>query len=163
MGERLRSFIFAIVVAIGISAINTSFAKQPIELFWEDLVPENYTMPPVQMEHTGSMLQVAPNAPLVYKYNDKNVKVPGFVVPLETNQDNLVTEFLLVPYFGACIHVPPPPSNQIIYVNFSDGVPIDSLYDAVWVEGILSTERWESEIASVGYRLKGSRVSLFDE
>lgn len=136
-------------------------AEQTIEVYWEDLMPQDYVMPPVEMDHSGSMAQVAPNAPVVTKFNNKRVQVPGFVVPLEGEADN-ITEFLLVPYFGACIHVPPPPSNQIIYVKMVEGVPIDSLYDAVWVEGTLSTERWEGELASVGYSLQGLDVWGFD-
>jgi hypothetical protein len=89
------------------------------------------------------------------------VKIPGFVVPLEGDTD-AITEFLLVPYFGACVHVPPPPSNQIVYVIFSEGVPIDNLYDAVWVTGKLSTQGWSGDIASVGYRLSGITVSAFE-
>jgi hypothetical protein len=118
-------------------------------------------MPEVSLEHTGSMAQVAPNAPLVHSLNNTLVKIPGFVVPLEGDSDS-ITEFLLVPYFGACVHVPPPPSNQIVYVRFSEGVPIDNLYDAVWVTGTLSTEGWKGDIASVGYSLSGIGVSAFD-
>jgi len=143
------------------TAINC-IAEQPKELYWEDLIPQDFTMPLVSREHSESMAQVAPNAPLVENLNNQLVKIPGFVVPLQGDADE-ITEFLLVPYFGACVHVPPPPSNQIVYVKFSEGVPIDNLYDAVWVTGTLTTQRWESDIASVGYSLQGVAVSAFDE
>jgi hypothetical protein len=107
------------------------------------------------------MSQVEPNAPLILELNNKYVKIPGFVVPLEGDADS-ITEFLLVPYFGACVHVPPPPSNQIVYVKFSEGVPIDNLYDAVWVTGKLSTDGWVGDIASVGYTLTGESVIDFE-
>ena len=84
----------------------------------------------------------------------------GFVVPLE-GTETLTTEFLLVPYFGACIHVPPPPSNQIVYVKFEKGIPIDNIYDAIWVTGTLSTDGWQGDIASVGYRLSGESIEMF--
>jgi len=137
-------------------------ANEPMELYWEDMVPTNYIVPPVDVNHNGNMSQVEPNAPLVQGLNGKYVKIPGFVVPLEGDADN-ITEFLLVPYFGACVHVPPPPSNQIVYVKFSEGVPITNLYDAVWVTGKLSTEGWSGDIASVGYTLSGELVSEFDD
>jgi hypothetical protein len=107
------------------------------------------------------MTQAMPDAPVVEAYNGQNVKIPGFVVPLEGTATE-TTEFLLVPYFGACIHVPPPPSNQIVHVKFDQGVPIDSLYDAVWVSGVLSTQGWSGDIATVGYTLKGIEVTPFD-
>jgi hypothetical protein len=47
----------------------------------------------------------------------QNIRLPGYIVPLEVSEEGRTTEFLLVPYFGACIHVPPPPSNQIVHVK----------------------------------------------
>lgn len=133
---------------------------KPIELYWEDLVPQDFEMPPVSMEHAGSMAQVAPNAPLIESLNGKFVKIPGFVVPLEGDAD-AITEFLLVPYFGACVHVPPPPSNQIVFVKFKKGISIANLYDAVWVTGQLATDGWVGDIASVGYTMAGESLEPF--
>jgi hypothetical protein len=135
--------------------------NQPKELYWEDMVPKDYVIPPSAIDHNGQMTQTEPDAPLLEELNGQLVKIPGFVVPLEGDADN-ITEFLLVPYFGACIHVPPPPSNQIVYVKFSEGVPITNLYDAVWVTGILSTDGWKGDIATVGYTLKGQVVTEFE-
>ena len=67
-----------------------------------------------------------------------------------------------MPYFGACIHVPPPPPNQIVHVTIKGGVPIDSLYDAIVVTGIISTETWSGEIAQVGYKMKAVGVAPFE-
>jgi hypothetical protein len=151
----------------GVSFQATAFeSKEALELYWEDMVPEDYIpkfdmTPPSGMQHDNSMAQLEPDAPLREELNGKYVKIPGFVVPLEGDADN-ITEFLLVPYFGACIHVPPPPSNQIVYVKFSEGVPIDNLYDAIWVTGILSTNGWKGDIASVGYTLKGEVITAFE-
>ncbi|MFP3457944.1 DUF3299 domain-containing protein, partial [Psychrobacter sp. SIMBA_152] len=72
------------------------------------------------------------DAPVVEALDGKKVRIPGYVVQLEGDADN-VTEFLLVPYFGACIHVPPPPPNQIIHVEYAEGVPYENTYDAVWI------------------------------
>jgi len=135
--------------------------NEPKELYWEDMVPKGYVVPPSAIDHNGNMSQLEPDAPLLQSLNGQFVKIPGFVVPLEGDADN-ITEFLLVPYFGACIHVPPPPSNQIVYVKFSEGVPITNLYDAVWVTGILSTDGWKGDIATVGYTLKGQAVTEFE-
>jgi hypothetical protein len=131
------------------------------ELYWEDMMPPDYIQPDIHISHDGSMMQLNLDAPVVTALNGQKVKIPGFVVPLE-GDDKLTTEFLLVPFFGACIHVPPPPPNQIVYVKFSKGVPIDNLYDAVWVTGILSTEGWSGDIATVGYSLTGISVEPFE-
>ena len=93
--------------------------------------------------------------------NGSMVKIPGFVIPLE-GDDKVITEFLLVPYFGACIHVPPPPANQIVYVKFAKPVPVDNLFDAVWVTGTLSTKGWSGEVATVGYSLQGIKIEPYD-
>lgn len=132
-----------------------------LELFWEDMIPKGYVAPEAQINHDGSMVQQGIDAPIVAELNGKQVRIPGFVVPLEGDGE-LTTEFLLVPYFGACIHVPPPPANQIVYVKFSQGVPIANLTDAVWVSGTLSTVKWEGEMATVGYSLSGISVAPYD-
>ncbi|GEA12087.1 DUF3299 domain-containing protein [Alteromonas sp. KUL49] len=132
-----------------------------VEVYWEDLVPEGFNeLTAPLMQHDSQMTQLQPNAPVVEKYDGMRVKVPGFVVPLEGDADK-ITEFLLVPFFGACVHVPPPPSNQIVHVTFEEGISIDNLYDAIWVTGEMSTEGWKGDIASVGYRLSGEAVEAF--
>jgi hypothetical protein len=136
-------------------------AKEPVELFWEDMVPPDYQTPDTPLSHDGSMMQMGLDAPVVQSLDGKRVKIPGFVVPLEGDNET-TSEFLLVPYFGACIHVPPPPANQIVYVKFSKAVPIDNLYDAVWVTGILTTKGWEGDLATVGYSLAGISVSPYE-
>ncbi len=138
-------------------------ADEPKELYWEDLIPDDYVLPDVipEIDHTNPMAQLNPDAPVVTELNGQKVKIPGFVVPLEGDNESL-TEFLLVPFFGACIHVPPPPSNQIVYVTFENGVPFDSLYDAIWVTGILYTKTYSGDIATTGYQLTGISVAPFE-
>lgn len=141
---------------------SASALGETMELYWEDMAPKDYVMPEnAVIDHNNPMAQMNPKAPVIKELDGKNVKIPGFVVPLEGDEETL-TEFLLVPYFGACIHVPPPPSNQIVYVKFEQGIPVASLYDAVWVHGKLSTKSWEGEIASVGYRLAGAKIEPFE-
>lgn len=148
--------------ALAATLLSFSAISETLELYWEDMAPKDYVMPDTPMvDHNNPMAQMNPTAPVIKALNGKKVKIPGFVVPLEGDEQTL-TEFLLVPYFGACVHVPPPPSNQIVYVKFEKGVPVDSLYDAVWVHGTLSTEGWKGEIASVGYRLAGVKIEAFE-
>ena len=138
-----------------------TLAKEPLELFWEDMVPPDYQVPDTPLNHDGNMMQLGLDAPVIESLNGKLVKIPGFVVPLEGDNET-TSEFLLVPYFGACIHVPPPPANQIVYVKFAKAVPIDNLYDAVWVTGTLSTQGWTGDLATVGYSLQGIKIQPYD-
>jgi len=86
----------------------------------------------------------------------KRVRVPGFVVPLDDlNSD--VKEFLLVPYYGACVHTPPPPSNQMVFVQLAGKTKV-ALFNAVWIEGTLEIIKVESPYGVVGYRLQGQKV-----
>ena len=143
-----------------------SNANPPKEIFWEDLIPKDHVQIDTQAQanHEGSeqnWVQPDLDAPVVKALDGKSVSLPGFVVPLEGDSE-VITEFLLVPYFGACIHVPPPPPNQIVHVTIKGGVPIDSLYDAIVVTGIISTQSWSGEIAQVGYKMKAVGVAPFE-
>lgn len=90
---------------------------------------------------------------VIDKMNEKFVKVPGFVVPLEHNDEKAITEFFLVPFFGACVHVPPPPPNQIIFVRYPKGLLLEALYDPVWISGLLTTSLEKNEMATAAYTL----------
>ncbi|GAC15533.1 DUF3299 domain-containing protein [Aliiglaciecola lipolytica] len=151
----MRFFVFAFILLS-----NVAYSKLT-EVFWEDLVPEGYIAPPVDIDHSLSTGQQNLSAPVVNKFNNMEVKIPGFVVPLEGDQEK-ITEFLLVPFFGACIHVPPPPPNQIVHVTIPEGVPAVALTDVIWVVGILTTEAWSGDIATVGYSLKGTSIMPYD-
>ena len=140
------------------------FAQDAKELEWSDLVPQGYEMDEPSIEHIGQAMAGPQtiNAPVVEALDGKVVKIPGFVVPLEGDEEK-VTEFLLVPYFGACLHVPPPPSNQIIYVKFPEGAPAEAMYDPIWLTGVIKTEEWKGELAQVGYTMKGTAVAPYDD
>ena len=103
------------------------------------------------------------SAPIVPELNGEYVKLAGFVVPLEFDFENgTFTEFLLAPYFGACIHVPPPPSNQIVHVKSPNPLEQKWLDDAVWVTGIMTTDSVDSEYGYAGYSMKDVRLEIYD-
>ena len=79
-------------------------------------------------------------APVVQGLDGKRVHIGGYVVPLDF-QATRVKEFLLVPFVGACIHVPPPPANQIIYVKSELGFDVQGVFDPVWVTGLSRSRR----------------------
>ena len=90
------------------------------------------------------------------------IRIPGYVVPLEESKDGM-KEFLLVPYFGACIHTPPPPANQIIHVQLSQPVRGLRSMEAVWIQGPLQAFRHDSFMGVSGYRMQAQAVELFVE
>ena len=99
----------------------------------------------------------------IAEFNGKKVRIPGFIVPLEYAEDRLVKEFFLVPYFGACLHLPPPPPNQIIYVKDEQGFPLEMLSDAFWLEGTLITQTNDRDLGSSAYTLQMDSLSLYEE
>ena len=97
----------------------------------------------------------------------KPIKIPGYAVPIEGDEGfDLVSEFLLVPVFGMCIHVPPPPPNQVILVKMKEPVPFELLLDAIWIYGVLDVGEfmvggemiYETETS---YVLEGNKVIIY--
>lgn len=97
------------------------------------------------------------------EYNNKAIRIPGFIVPLSFGENNSITEFFIVPFFGACIHVPPPPPNQIIFGKYPKGFKVDALYDPFWIEGTLSTELVENDMATAAYTIKIDQITDYTE
>jgi len=158
-------------------ALAAPFAAADVrELQWSDLIPADAPPPPPPVAiHDMSQLadalaaeagpaaaQQSPAEPVVKELDGVQVKLPGYIVPLNMGEDGRVTEFLLVPYFGACIHVPPPPSNQIVHATSELGVKVDELYQPFWIEGPLKVEHATSELADAGYRMEAQKIYLYE-
>jgi uncharacterized protein len=156
--------------------------KEVRELDWEDLVPVGYR-PEDFFENLGldseevlllddddprteelllKFKAFLEQAPVVPELDGFLVRLPGFVVPLEGDGE-MIFEFLLVPYFGACIHEPPPPANQVVHVIIEKGkgMVIKGLLEAVYVTGILRVRHSSSELAEAGYALYPTDISVY--
>jgi hypothetical protein len=96
-------------------------------------------------------------SPVVEALDGTLARLPGFAIPLETDGES-VSRFLLVPYYGACIHVPPPPANQTVLVEAPAGARIRQAFDPVWVTGRLAVQRADTELAKAGYTLTATEV-----
>jgi hypothetical protein len=96
-------------------------------------------------------------APVVGELDGKRVRIGGYVVSLDFDATR-VKEFLLVPFVGACIHVPPPPVNQIIYVKSDDGFDVSGMFEPVWVTGTLKVTTAFTGLAEAGYSLTAEKV-----
>ena len=153
------------VLAITVSAALAG--EKPRELGWEELLPAG--TPQVIPDHSQPMDQVQPlfgDGPqyptgVVAELNGESVKIPGFIVPLDVSGDD-ISSFLLVPYFGACIHLPPPPPNQIVYVTFEQPIQIESIWEPVWVTGTMITEGHRSNVGEAGYTLRGAGIDPYE-
>ena len=99
---------------------------------------------------------------MVQSLDGQNIRLPGYIVPLEVNEEGRTTDFLLVPYFGACIHVPPPPSNQIVHVKSELGVKLDELYQPYWIEGPMQVKASSSELADAGYQMEADKIYVYE-
>jgi hypothetical protein len=141
-----------------------------MEVDWKDLLPlderARYSAaapPPVH----GPLGEGGP--PAVQKQTttvndelgDINVHLPGFVVPIGVPRDGLIREFFLVPYIGACIHVPPPPPNQMVYVTTASGIAADAIHEAYWVTGKMRLENRTTPLGNSAYALSASKVELY--
>ena len=100
----------------------------------------------------------APAEPLM---NDQRIRIAGFVVPLDGGQSAGVQEFLLVPYFGACVHSPPPPANQIIHVRAAKPFKGMKMMDAVWINGTLKAEKSDTAEGVSGYTMSSDLVTPY--
>ena len=100
---------------------------------------------------------------IVSEMNGSAIRIPGFIVPLEFDDKQTITQFFLVPWFGACIHLPPPPPNQIILTNYAKGLKLESLYEPFWISGVLKTSLVENELASAAYVLEMNTYEPYTE
>lgn len=106
---------------------------------------------------SGAKPQVSTPPVVATDLAGKTVKIGGYVVALDFNATR-VTEFLLVPFVGACIHVPPPPANQIIYVKYDKGLELQGQFDPVYVTGPLEIDFTSTGLADAGYKISAERI-----
>ncbi len=95
--------------------------------------------------------------------NGKKIRLGGYPVPLEADAKGRSTLFFLVPYPGACIHVPPPPPNQLVLVRYPKGLKLDDIYTPLWVTGTLKIEQVTNDLADAAYALDAGQVRVVQE
>tara|TARA_B100002019_G_scaffold13529_1_gene10899 strand:- start:48 stop:731 length:684 start_codon:yes stop_codon:yes gene_type:complete len=128
--------------------------------FEDEILTELRNMP---KEISDPYQQALVSTEVIKEMDGQRIRIPGFVVPLEFGENKKVTQFFLVPYFGACIHVPPPPPNQIIFVTSKKGLAIKELYDPLWISGIISTSRIENDVALAAYKMEMEFSEIYEE
>ncbi|MBU2704714.1 DUF3299 domain-containing protein [Zooshikella marina] len=171
--KRLKHLAFSLLLILPLTAM-----ADVKTLDWMDLIPEELRKAYVEQQDvatidklTSTLLEkeqkqteVKLSAPVVMDLNQKDVRIPGYIVPLDMSKEGTVKEFLLVPFLGACIHVPPPPPNQIIHVTSEKAViQADALYEPYWITGKLTIAQVSTDIAEASYALKASQITLYTE
>ncbi len=174
----LRPALFATLGVTALAAVAALAATPPpaapaarrADLDWRDLLPEkershySAVAPAPVHDYRG---EGGPPAVQVQDFGvnksleGATVRLPGFIVPLEALSPSGVNEFLLVPYFGSCIHVPPPPPNQIVYVRTREGMASDSIYDAYWITGKLHVQTHITRLGSAAYELSAEKIEVY--
>ena len=173
------------LVACGKDDNSTDLAQPPAEkIAFKDLIPESYDPTEAIKEYEKKLgadkvedpnlraefmldvhYQVQTNyTPMNNALNGKRIKISGFIAPLEHN-NNLISEFLLVPYAGACIHTPAPPANQVVSIKVRKGKGIapKNMLKPVWVTGYLEVVDEKTEIGNAGYRITNAMVELYKD
>ncbi|MCF8880258.1 DUF3299 domain-containing protein [Hyphobacterium sp. SN044] len=106
-----------------------------------------------EMDHFGGQMPQIGTFNVEQRLIGRTIRMPGFILPLDLQPEGDITEFLLVPYFGACVHTPPPPPNQIVYVTSDTPVVVEELWAPVWVTGTLSGDAHDNDLGDAAYTL----------
>ena len=154
------------------------------ETDWLDLMPESdrqalLDMPDISHDTpeaesgfyvSGGLRSTDKNLPAVMysaqtvtALDGTKILLGGYPVPLETNEQGRFVEFFLVPYPGACIHVPPPPPNQIVLIRYAKGIDLADIYQPLWVEGTLRVEVSSNQLADSAYTITAQRVEAITD
>ena len=142
-------------------------AAAPREITWDDLIPPG--VPYSEIIAEGELDEENDYWRPIFDENstklnpalaDAYIKMPGFIIPIDISADG-VTSFILVPYVGACIHVPPPPPNQLVFVSTKVPWPSERLWEAVWVTGTMQNKVQYTEVADTGYELEADRIETY--
>ena len=164
-------------LSAGAAPEGASTPSAPRTIGWEQLIPTGWDPykdlkalnlqslkdnDPKADEALKKMRQMWDNAPINPLILGQNVRLPGYLVPLEDLPEGL-KEFLLVPYFGACVHSPPPPANQIVHVKLDQAVKRFRSMDTVWVTGNLSATKTDSHMGVASYRIDAKVVTPYSE
>ena len=99
---------------------------------------------------------------VIESFDKKAVKIPGFMVPLRSDEQQRVTEFFIVPYFGACLHMPPPPPNQMIYGKVTEGFKLSQLTEPFWFEGVIHIETTNNLTGTSTYTMVLDNIQVFE-
>ena len=140
-------------------------AGEIVELEWGDLIPDGggdsfdflRSLGVVEHGQLDGLFAQQVSAELTREFDGKRVSLPGFAIPLQYDGTG-TTVMILAPYVGACIHVPPPPPNQLVLVTSQEPQEVDELFQPVVVTGLFGTAAVDAGLAEIGYTLEAERI-----
>ncbi len=141
-------------------------AEDVVDLSWTDLLPEGEsTVPNVLqgfIDHESAPLssQQPASSGVRTDWNGQIIRLPGFIVPID-QRDTGVVAFILVPFVGACVHVPPPPANQLVFVTTEEPYASEGLYEPVHVTGMFGVSSISTHLADIGYALSANKIAPY--
>ncbi|MGC1496623.1 MAG: DUF3299 domain-containing protein [Sulfitobacter sp.] len=158
----------AVLAALGTLAFapSSGVAKDYVDLNWSDLVPKGQPVIPPDLQglinHDGPSVagQQPPSQGVRTDWNGQTVRLPGYIVPIDYSGTG-VTAFILVPFVGACVHVPPPPANQLVFVTTAKPYESSGLFEAVNVVGMFGTASTSTQLADIAYALSADHIEPF--
>ena len=187
----LSSVKFGLIAALLVlfSTLNPTQAANYEEIDWVALMPEDdlsallnrpeflndiadgsaadsvddFASKQLEDEQAQRYQQALVSTRVIEAFDGKAIRIPGFIVPLEQNDEQKATAFFVVHYFGACLHMPPPPPNQILYVEYKEGIAVENLYDPYWFEGTVKIDNHESALGTSAYSLVLDSFALYEE
>lgn len=177
MHNFIRPWLIVVLPAFALLTSALQAAEEFRQIAWEALVPKGWNpakefktldlgklkdSDPKAMDALQKLKNLWDNAPTESSLSGARIRIPGFAIPLERKGEK-VTEFLIVPYFGACIHSPPPPANQIIHAVSKKPQSGMSSMDPVWTSGTLSLQRANTPWGAAGYRLEVERIEPYEQ
>jgi hypothetical protein len=154
-----------IALALACLVLAAHAAAEVRELDWLEMMPKDEVdalMNAPVIDHSGMFrMEQTGSFRTIPELDGQEVRLPGYIVPLDTDAKGQLKEFFLVPYFGACIHVPPPPPNQIVLVRLAEPIPMTDIWDAFWIEGTMKIETQHNEMAASAYTIEARSVTLY--
>ncbi|MGG7566734.1 DUF3299 domain-containing protein [Rhodovulum sp. DZ06] len=133
-------------------------AKEVVALEWSDLLPAGGVAATGAVSHdAAAAVPGAEEAPLRRDWDGRTVSLPGYVVPLDYDGTG-TTAFILAPFVGACVHVPPPPASQLVLVTTAEPYEVQGQFDPVIVTGMFGAAAQSTALAEIGYALSADRI-----
>jgi uncharacterized protein len=143
-----------------------SFAGDYQDLEWLDLMPKDEVEALAKAQEQPVNHEIASKQGGSYRtikaLDQKQVRLAGYVVPVEQSADGKIREFFFVPYYGACIHMPPPPPNNIIYVKLKKPQADIDMVSAYWLEGTLKIAKFSHDIAATAYQMDANQLKIYE-
>lgn len=186
----IHRFVFILLVVVSFSIGKSAIAgAKYTEIEWTQLMPADdlaaLLNPPdflLEIEDGGNndnidslgtlsesnqsakrFAQALQSTRVIEAFDQARIRLPGFIVPLQSDEQQRVTQFFIVPYFGACLHMPPPPPNQIIYAEHQAGIELNTLLDPYWFEGTLIIDHTEKMLGSSAYTLRLDKYYPYED